>query len=79
MTRNFGDDELQRLYKKAEFDREHKEVKKIEKRIRSLVDEISVYIGCKDPLFKNFGRYLSDYKMPATAFIIILLTFSLWR
>ena len=48
MKRNFGDDELQRLYKKAEFDREHKEVKKIEKRIRSLVDEISVYIGRKD-------------------------------
>ena len=46
MRRNFGDDELQRLYKKAEFDREHKEVKKIEKRIRSLVDEISVYILC---------------------------------
>ena len=67
MTRNFGDDELQRLYKKADFDREHKEVKKIEKRIRSLVDEISVYIGRKDPLFKNFvipsGSFYEDLKV----------------
>ena len=67
MRRNFGDDELQRLYKKAEFDREHKEVKKIEKRIRSLVDEISVYIGRKDPLFKNFvipsGSFYEDLKV----------------
>ena len=67
MTRNFGDDELQRLYKKAEFNREHKEVKKIEKRIRSLVDEISVYIGRKDPLFKNFvipsGSFYEDLKV----------------
>ena len=67
MKRNFGDDELQRLYKKADFDREHKEVKKIEKRIRSLVDEISVYIGRKDPLFKNFvipsGSFYEDLKV----------------
>ena len=67
MTRNFGDDELRRLYKKAEFDREHKEVKKIEKRIRSLVDEISVYIGRRDPLFKNnvipSGSFYEDLKV----------------
>ena len=67
MTRNFGDDEFQRLYKKAEFDREHKEVKKIEKRIRSLVDDISVYTGRKDPLFKNFvipsGSFYEDFKV----------------
>ncbi|KAM7445738.1 hypothetical protein ABFA07_005846 [Porites harrisoni] len=67
MTRNFGDDELQRLYKKAEFNREHKEVKKIEKRIRSLVDEISAYIGREDPLFKNFvipsGSFYEDLKV----------------
>ena len=67
MTRSFGDDELQRLYEKAEFNREHKEVKKIEKRIRSLVDEISAHIGREDPLFKNFvipsGSFYEDLKV----------------
>ena len=67
MTRNFGDDELQRLYKKAEFNREHKEVKKIEKRIGRLVDEISAYIGREDALFKNFvipsGSFYEDLKV----------------
>ena len=33
MTRNFGDDELQRLYKKADFNREHKEVRKSRKEL----------------------------------------------
>ncbi|XP_078364522.1 cyclic GMP-AMP synthase-like receptor 1 [Oculina patagonica] len=60
-------DYLQSLYKEAEFDREHEEVKEIEERITSLVHEISEYIGRKDPLFKNFvipsGSYFEDLKV----------------
>ncbi|XP_068713806.1 cyclic GMP-AMP synthase-like receptor [Montipora foliosa] len=58
---------LKKLYRKAEFDREHDEVKEIETRIRSFVHEISEYIGCKDPLFKNFvipsGSYYENLKV----------------
>lgn len=50
----FRRDYLEKLNNEAEFDREHEEVKEIEERIISLVDEISEYIGRKDPLFKNF-------------------------
>ena len=57
---------LQSLYKEADFDRKHKEVKEIEERITSLVQEISAYIGRKDPLFKNIvipsGSYFEDLK-----------------
>ncbi|KAL9979676.1 hypothetical protein ACROYT_G017376 [Oculina patagonica] len=64
---NIEDDHLQKLYKEAEFDREHKEVKEIAERITSLVHEISEYIGRKDPLFKNFvipsGSYFEDLKV----------------
>ena len=58
---------LQGFYKKAEFDREHKEVKEIEQRVRSLVDEIAEKIGRKDRLFKNFvipsGSFYEDLKV----------------
>ena len=40
-------DELKRLYQEAEFDREHVEVKEIERTIRSFVDGIVEYIGVK--------------------------------
>ena len=50
----FRRDYLEKLNNEAEFDREHEEVKEIEERIISLVDEISKYIGRQDPLFKNF-------------------------
>ena len=57
---------LQSLYKEADFDRKHKEVKEIEERITSLVQEISAYIGRRDPLFKNIvipsGSYFEDLK-----------------
>ena len=57
---------LQSLYKEADFDRKHKEVNEIEERITSLVQEISAYIGRKDPLFKNIvipsGSYFEDLK-----------------
>ena len=75
---------LQKLYKKAEFDREHEEVKEIGERIRSLVHEISRYIGRKDPLFKNFvipsGSYFEDLKVEGPDefdFMICLETLSL--
>ena len=59
--------ELNSLYKEAEFDREHSEVKEIETRIRSFVDEIAEYIGRQDPLFKNFvipsGSFYEDLKV----------------
>ena len=65
--KRFKDEELHKLYKEAEFDREHKEVKKIEKRIRSFVHEIADYIGRQDPLFKNFvipsGSFYEDLKV----------------
>ena len=64
---HFEEDNLQKLYKEAEFDREHEEVKEIEERITSLVHKISQYIGRKDPLFKNFvipsGSYFEDLKV----------------
>ena len=60
-------DNLQKLYKEAEFDREHEEVKEIEERITSLVHEISEDIGRKDPLFKNSvipsGSHFEDLKV----------------
>ena len=60
-------DDLKNLYKQAEFDREHDEVKEIATRIQSFVHEISEYIGRKDPLFKNFvipsGSYYEDLKV----------------
>ena len=63
----FRRDYLEKLYNEAEFDREHEEVKEIEERIISLVEEISKYIGRKDPLFKNFvipsGSYFEDLKV----------------
>lgn len=59
--------ELNNLYKEAEFDREHSEVKEIETRIRSFVDETAEYIGRQDPLFKNFvipsGSFYEDLKV----------------
>lgn len=59
-------DYLQKLYEEAEFER-NQEVKEIEERITSLVNEISEYIGRKDPLFKNFvipsGSYFEDLKV----------------
>ena len=59
--------ELNSLYKEAEFDREHSEVKEIEIRIRSFVDEVAEYIGRQDPLFKNFvipsGSFYEDLKV----------------
>ena len=65
--KRFQDRELQKLYKEAEFDREHEEVKEIETRIRSFVDEITDYVGRKDPLFKNFvipsGSFYEDLKV----------------
>ena len=58
---------LEKLYSEAEFDREHEEVKEIEERIVSLVQEVSNYIGREDPLFKNFvipsGSYFEDLKV----------------
>ena len=63
----FPRDYLEQLCNEAEFDREHEEVKEIEERIISLVDEVSKYIGRKDPLFKNFvipsGSYFEDLKV----------------
>ena len=63
----FRRDYLEKLNNEAEFDREHEEVKEIEERIISLVDEISKYIGRQDPLFKNFvipsGSYFEDLKV----------------
>jgi len=63
----FGRDYLEKLYNEAEFDREHEEVKEIEERIISLVNEVSEYIGREDPLFKNFvipsGSYFEDLKV----------------
>ncbi|XP_068759351.1 cyclic GMP-AMP synthase-like receptor [Montipora capricornis] len=60
-------DNFKNLYKKAEFDREHDEVKEMETRIESFVHEISEYIGRKDPLFKNYvipsGSYYEDLKV----------------
>ena len=60
-------EELNSLYKEAEFDREHSEVKEIETRIRSFVNEIADYIGRRDPLFKNFvipsGSFYEDLKV----------------
>ena len=44
---------LRELYKEAEFDREHQEVKKIEETVRYLVQEIAESIAEKDPLFTN--------------------------
>lgn len=64
---HFRHDYLQKLYHEAEFDREHEEVKEIEERIRSLVDEVSENIGREDPLFKNLvipsGSYFEDLKV----------------
>ena len=60
-------EELQALYKQAEFDREHEEVKEIETRICSFVREIADFIGRMDPLFKNFvipsGSFYEDLKV----------------
>ncbi|CAH3118175.1 unnamed protein product, partial [Pocillopora meandrina] len=57
---------LENLYKEAKFDGKHEEVKEIEERITNLVDEISTYIGHKDPLFKNkvipTGSYFENLK-----------------
>ena len=57
---------LENLYKEAKFDGKHEEVKEIEERITNLVDEISTYIGHKDPLFKNkvipSGSYFENLK-----------------
>ena len=65
--RRFPRDYLEQLCNEAEFDREHEEVKEIEERIISLVDEVSKYIGREDPLFKNFvipsGSYFEDLKV----------------
>lgn len=47
----FRCDYLENLNDEAEFDRKHEEVKEIEERIISLVDEVSDYIGHEDPLF----------------------------
>ena len=64
---HLGNNHLQQLYKEAEFDREHEEVKEIEEKITSLVHKISQYIGRKDPLFKNSvipsGSYFEDLKV----------------
>ena len=63
----FKDGDLLKLYKEAEFDREHVEVKEIETRIRSFVDEITDYVGRQDPLFKNSvipsGSFYEDLKV----------------
>ena len=61
-------EELKRLYQEAEFDREHVEVKEIEKTIRSFVDGIVEYIGRRDPFFKNLivipsGSFYEDLKV----------------
>ena len=65
--KSLKDEVLQRFYKQAKFDREHNEVKEIEQRVRSLVEEIAEYIGREDPLFKNFvipsGSFYENLKV----------------
>ena len=58
---------LRELYKEAEFDREHQEVKEIEETVMSLVQEIAKSIAEKDPLFTNTilksGSFYEDLKV----------------
>ena len=58
---------LRELYKEAEFDREHQEVKEIEETVRHLVQEIAENIAEKDPLFTNTiiqsGSFYEDLKV----------------
>ena len=58
---------LRELYKEAEFDREHQEVKEIEETVRILVQEVAEGIAEKDPLFKNTvlqsGSFYEDLKV----------------
>lgn len=58
---------LRELYKEAEFDREHQEVKEIEETVRHLVQDIAESIAEKDPLFKNTviqsGSFYEDLKV----------------
>ena len=61
-------EKLKSLYRKAEFDQQHLEVKEIEKTIRSFVNDIAEYIGRRDPLFKNLivipsGSFYEDLKV----------------
>ncbi len=58
---------LRELYKEAEFDREHQEVKEIEETVRNLVQEIAEGIAKKEPLFQNTviqsGSFYEDLKV----------------
>ena len=58
---------LRELYKEAQFDREHQEVKEIEETVRNLVQEITESIAEKDPLFTNTvlksGSFYEDLKV----------------
>ena len=58
---------LRELYKEAQFDREHQEVKEIEETVRHLVQEITESIAEKDPLFTNTilesGSFYEDLKV----------------
>ena len=45
--------DIRSLYKEAEFDMEHEEVKEIEETVRNLVEEIAETIAQKEPLFQS--------------------------
>ena len=59
--------QLRELYQEAEFNREHEEVKEIEKTVRNLVQEIAEGIAEKDPLFRSTviqsGSFYEDLKV----------------
>ena len=59
--------DIRNLYKEAEFDREHEEVKEIEETVRNLVQEIAETIAQKDPLFQSTilrsGSFYEDLKI----------------
>ena len=67
MMRQLKNKPLRELYKEAEFDREHQEVKEIEETVRHLVQEIAESIAEKDPLFTNTilqsGSFYEDLKV----------------
>lgn len=67
MMRQLKNKPLRELYKEAEFDREHQEVKEIEETVRYLVQEIAESIAEKDPLFTNTilqsGSFYEDLKV----------------
>ena len=59
--------DIRNLYKEAEFDREHEEVKEIEETVRNLVQKIAKTIAQKDPLFQSTilrsGSFYEDLKI----------------